>query len=76
MNLTLGAANKLLDDLMTNYSQWHTKRAPTCKKVNIVEEVSSTLSEKDNKLADQVDKTYCVMQNIAKTIKIVEGAFE
>ena len=22
MNLTLGAENKLLDDLMTNYSQW------------------------------------------------------
>ena len=32
MNLTLGAANKLLDDLMTNYSQWHTERAPRGKK--------------------------------------------
>ena len=32
MNLTLGAENKLLDDLMTNYSQWHTERAPTGKK--------------------------------------------
>ena len=28
----LDSANKLLDDLMTNYSQWHTERAPTCKK--------------------------------------------
>ena len=33
-------------------------------------------SEKDNKLADQVDKIYCVMQNIAKRIKITESAFE
>ena len=33
-------------------------------------------NEKDNKLADQVDKIYCVMQNIAKRIKIAEGAIE
>ena len=30
---------------MANYSQWHTKRTPTSKKVNSVEEISS-LSEK------------------------------
>ena len=30
---------------MANYSQWHTERAPTSKKVNSVEEIS-TLSEK------------------------------
>ena len=50
MNLTLGLANKLLNDLMTNYSQWHTERAPTGKKVNSVEEVSS-LSDKIDMLA-------------------------
>ena len=32
MNLTLGAENNLLDDLMTNYSYWHIERAPTGKK--------------------------------------------
>ena len=57
MNLTLGVANKLLDELMTNYSQWHTERAPTGKKVNSVQEVSS-LSDKidmpDYFLAKQV----------------------
>ena len=42
---TLGAATKILDDMITNYSQWHTKRAPTGKKVNYVEEISS-LNEK------------------------------
>src|SRR4051812_11471635 len=36
---------KLLDEMMINYSQWHTKRAPTGKKVNSVEEISS-LNEK------------------------------
>ena len=56
MNLTLGVANKLLDDLMTNYSQWHTERAPTGKKVNYVEEVSSTLSDKIDMLASLLSK--------------------
>src|SRR5664279_3165651 len=45
MSNTLGAATKLLDDMMANYSQWHTERAPTGKKVNSVEEISS-LNEK------------------------------
>src|SRR3954463_14144381 len=45
MSTTLGAATKLLDEMMTNYSQWHTERAPTGRKVNSVEEISS-LDEK------------------------------
>src|SRR4051812_26233814 len=45
MSTTLGAATKLLDEMMTNYSQWHTKRAPTGRKVNSVEEITS-LNEK------------------------------
>ena len=45
MEITLGEATKLLDNIMANYSQWHTKRAPTRKKVNSIEEIS-TLSEK------------------------------
>src|ERR1041385_7854536 len=45
MSTTLGAARKLLDEMMTNYSQWHTERAPTGRKVNSVEEISS-LNEK------------------------------
>ena len=55
MNLTLGAANELLDDLMTNYSQWHTERAPTGKKVNYVEEIPS-LSDKIDMLAYLLNK--------------------
>ena len=34
---------------MANYSQWHTERAPTSKKVNSVEEINS-LSEKTDSL--------------------------
>jgi hypothetical protein len=28
MSLTLGAATNLLDNMMVNYSEWHTERAP------------------------------------------------
>src|ERR1041385_8887201 len=35
------AATKLLDEMMTNYSQWHTERAPTGRKVTYVEEITS-----------------------------------
>ena len=55
MNLTLGIENKLLDHLITNYSQWHTERAPTGKKVNYVEEVPS-LSDKIDMLASFLTK--------------------
>ena len=41
MTITLGAATKLLDNMMVNYSEWHTERAPQGKKVNSVEETSS-----------------------------------
>ena len=45
ISTTLGATTKLLDEMMMNYSQWHTKRSPIGKKVNSVEEISS-LNEK------------------------------
>src|ERR1044071_564651 len=32
MSTTLGASTKLLDEMMNNYSQWHTERAPTGRK--------------------------------------------
>ena len=45
MEITLGEATKLLNNIMANYSQWHTERTPTGKKVNSVEEIN-TLSDK------------------------------
>src|SRR4051812_26737460 len=55
MSTTLGAATKLLDEMMTNYSQWHTERTPTCRKVNSVEEISS-LNEKDDLIMSLLTK--------------------
>src|SRR3954462_5382641 len=45
MSTKLGVATKLLDEMMTNYSQWHTERAPSGRKVNSFEEITS-LNEK------------------------------
>ena len=39
MEITLGDATKLLDNIMVNYSQWHTKRC-TSKKVHAIEEIN------------------------------------
>lgn len=55
MSITLGAATKLLDDMMINYSEWHTERTPQGKKVNSVEETSS--------LSDKIDVIMSMLVN-------------
>src|SRR3954468_14510238 len=55
MGITLGAATNLLDNMMVNYSEWHTERAPQGKKVNYVEETSS--------LSDKIDTIMAMLVN-------------
>jgi hypothetical protein len=55
MSLTLGAATKLLDNMMVTYSEWHTERAPQGKKVNSVEKTSS--------LSDKIDTIMLMLAN-------------
>ena len=55
MSITLGAATKLLDDMMINYSEWHTQRGTQGKKVNSVEETSS--------LSDKIDVIMSMLSN-------------
>ena len=55
MSINLGAATKLLDDMMINYSEWHIERAPQGKKVNSVEETSS--------LSDKIDGIMSMLSN-------------
>ena len=40
MEITLGEATKLLDNIMVNYSQWHTERSSTSKKVHAIQEIN------------------------------------
>ena len=46
MEITLGDATKLLDNIMANYSQWHTERS-TIKKVHAIEEINILSGKKD-----------------------------
>ena len=39
MEIALGEATKLLDNIMVNYSQWRTERS-TSKKVHAIEEIN------------------------------------
>jgi hypothetical protein len=55
MSITLGATAKLLDNMMVNYSEWHTERAPQGKKLNFVEETSS--------LSDKIDTIMSMLIN-------------
>jgi hypothetical protein len=55
MSITFGAATKLLDNMVVNYSEWHTKRAPQGKKVNSIEETSS--------LSDKIDTIMSMLVN-------------
>jgi hypothetical protein len=55
MSITLGAAMKLLDNMMEKISEWHTERAPQGKKVNYVEETSS--------LSDKIDAIMLMLAN-------------
>src|SRR3954452_22158717 len=55
MTTTLGAATKILDNMMVSYSEWHTERAPQGKKVNSVEETSS--------LSDKIDTIMSMLVN-------------
>ena len=47
MEITLVEATKLLDNIMTNYSQWHTERSPTSKKVHAIKEINSLSAKMD-----------------------------
>ena len=40
MEITLGEATKILDNIMVNYSQWHTERSSISKKVHAIEEIN------------------------------------
>ena len=50
MEITLGDATKLLDNIIANYSQWHTERSSS-KKVHAIEEIN-VLSEKMDELME------------------------
>jgi hypothetical protein len=61
MSLTLGAATKLLDNMMVNYSEWHTERALQGRKVQ-----TSSLSDKIDTIMAMLanDRTHVDPNNV------------
>jgi hypothetical protein len=56
---------KLLDNMMVNYSEWHTERAPQGKKVNSIEETSSLSAKIDAiMLMLSIDRTHVDPNNV------------
>ena len=62
----------LFDNIMTNYSQWHTKRAPTRKKVNYVEEVSTSSDKMDARMNMLTSKNAHVDPNYVPLSTLIE----
>src|SRR3954464_6622907 len=74
MSITLGEATKLLDNMMINYSEWHTKRAPQGKKVNSVEETSSLSDKIDTIMYMLVSgKAHIDPNNVALASLVAQG---
>ena len=57
IEITLGEATKLLDNIMVNYSQWHTKRS-TNKKVHAIEEINVLSGKMDELMNDLVIRVF------------------
>ena len=55
MDITLGDATKLLDNIMVNYSQWHTERS-TSKKVKTIEEINVLSGKMDELMKSFANK--------------------
>src|SRR5664279_4747220 len=72
METNLGASTNLLDDMMANYSQWHTERAPTGKNVNYVEEISSLNEKVDMIISMLATKKVTVDANNVPLASLVE----
>ena len=57
MEITLGDATKLLDNIMANYSQWHTKRSSS-KKVHAIEEINVLSGKMDELMKLFANKSF------------------
>ena len=60
MEITLGDATKLLDNIMANYSQWHTKRSSS-KKVHAIEEINVLSGKMDELMKLFANKVFLLI---------------
>ena len=60
MEITLGEATKLLDNIMVNYSQWHTERS-TNEKVHAIEEINVLSGKMDELMKLFANKVFLLI---------------
>ena len=74
MSTTLGVATKILDDMMKNYSQWHTERSPTGRKVNSKDFITSQKAFNKNveEKLDKLDSLSLKVDNISHDVEMLK----
>ena len=73
MEITLGEATKLLDNIMVNYSQWHTERSSTNKKVHAVELINVLSGKMDELMKLFASKSASIDTNDMPLSTLIEN---
>ena len=72
MEITLGEATKLLDNIMVYYSQWHTKIS-TSKKVHAIEEINVLSGKRDELMKLFATKSAPIDPNVMPLSTLIEN---
>ena len=72
MEITLGEATKLLNNIMVNYSQWHTERS-TSKKVHAIEEINALSGKMDELMKLFASKSATIDPNDMPLSTLIEN---
>ena len=75
MEITLGDATKLLDNIMVNYSQWHTERS-TNKKEHAIEEINVLSGKMDELMKLFATKSVSSDPNDMPLSTLIENNYE
>src|SRR5215216_2138935 len=71
--ITLGEATKILDNIMVNYSQWHTERSSTSKKVHAIEEINVLSGKMDELMKLFASKSFPIDPNDMPLSTLIEN---
>ena len=73
MEITLGEATKLLDNIMVNYSQWYTERSSTSRKVHETEEINVLSGKMDELMKLFASKSASIDPNDMPLSTLIEN---
>ena len=73
MEITLGEDTKLVDNIMVNYSQWHTERSSTSQKVHAIEEINVLSGKMDELMKLFASKSTPIDPNYMHLYTLIEN---